>query len=233
MRTAEGNRQLRKLRWKLLAFSLPLVVLAMVLVVKLLGLSTVASVAIAAYNLGDYVSSGEVSSSQLQDNYFEPWIPWFNRGAASAAGGDYIGAIEDFERALPLVPDDRKCEVVLNLSLSWERLADQYVSAGYPSGAVLLYQAALDVLTTEGPHCSVPEATEELQQQQDEAIDRLEQRIEQSQALSDGTDPDAMTGQERLDELERRGDDSLRQKTEDDDNRRSEEQGSPGTDRPW
>ncbi len=63
-------------------------------------------------------------------------------------------ALEYFEKALEMAPEAHRCEVIVNLSLSWERLADGYVAAGLFDGATLLYQTSLDVL--QGENCTPP-----------------------------------------------------------------------------
>lgn len=232
--SVEGNRRRRTLRLWLLLLSIPVVIAAFALALKLFTLAPLAGIAISAYERGDYVGSEEPSTSLLENNLFEPWIPYFNRGAALAGQQDYIAAIRDFETALPLAPDARKCEVVLNLSLAWERLADTYAQAGYFSGALLLYEAAAGVLAEEGEHCRPPEAPDGMESQLDEAVDRLQQKMDAAEVARDAYGRDsASNGTDPLQELEERGDDAARQKAEDD--AREGQGGQPWntTDKPW
>lgn len=229
-----GNRRRRQLRIVLVLVSIPFVIFALAVAMKLFSLSTLAGSAISAYQSGDFVASERSSSPLLENNLFEPWIPYFNRGAALAGQQDYISAVRDFEDALPLVPEDRRCEVVLNLSLAWERLADTYAQAGYASGAALLYGAAAEVLETEGAACVPPTAPEELNSQFNEAVERLRGKIEAAEAARDAARPDTgEAGGDALGELRQRGDDAAQQKADNDTGAGEGGQQPGNTDRPW
>lgn len=232
--SVEGNRRRRRLRLTLLLLSIPIVFFALVVAVKLFSLAPLAQASITLYENGDYVASEQPSTALLENNLFEPWIPYFNRGAALAGQQDYIAAIRDFEQALPLTPDERKCEVVLNLSLSWERLADTYAQAGYFSGAVLLYQAAADVLAVEGEHCIPPTPPDGLNSLFDESVERLQDKMEAAEAARDAAGPRNGQGSgDPLEELGRRGDEAAQEKADNDS--RTGEGGQPWseTDKPW
>jgi tetratricopeptide (TPR) repeat protein len=229
-----GNRRLR--RWLIIG-SLPFAVVGVMLALKLMGLSSVAGTAIDRYEAGDYTSSADSSTSLLDLNFFEPWIPYFDRGSALAESGDLVPAIDDFEKALDLAPEDRRCEVVLNLSLGWERLADGYAEAGYYAGAELLYQTAEDVLATED--CTPPDQPvdgRDLGDELDGAADRLAQKEGAAQFYSDAQDApedDPSTPEEQRDQLGDRGDQAQQQKSDDDATDRSGGGFGGYTDTPW
>lgn len=224
----QADRKRARLRLRLLLFSLPVVIIVLLIAAKLLSLSSIAQIAITQYDRGNFVGSAETSEGQLETNWLEPWIPFFNRGVATAADEEYIPAIEDFEKALALAPDDRRCEVALNLSLGWEKLADGYAAAGYFTGAALLYETAVDVLADAGEGCT--------EEQLEEALGRLQQKYEAIQDLIELTQPEAgepTTPEEREQQLQEQQDDAAQDKSNDDARDRSED-GPPGFSvKPW
>jgi hypothetical protein len=105
--------RLRRRRVLMFWISLPVVLVVLVAAIKLLSLAPTAQLAIDAYDSGRYTSSQEISGSLLELNLVEPYLPYFNRGDAFAADQYYGPATDDFERALELAPEDRKCDVIL------------------------------------------------------------------------------------------------------------------------
>ena len=233
--TVEGNRTRARLRRNLLLFSLPVVLAFLVVSGWLFSLSGTASSGLIEYQRGTYVSSADTFGDLLDHNYVEKWIPFFDRGAALAADEDYIPAIDDFERALEFAPAARRCEVIVNLSLAWERLADGYAQSGLYSGAEQLYQTSLDVL--EGEDCTPPEQPVEGRdpgEELDEAEARVQAKLDASNYLNEqGDSGEPTTPEERQQQLEEQGDDAAEQKAEDDARDRAEENQGDITDKPW
>jgi len=231
------KRKHSRLKWML--FSLPVAVVLLAFAFKLMGLSVTTQVAIVNYNSGAYTASRDASSTLLEGdllggNFIEPWIPWFNRGDAKAGDGDYTPAIDDFERALDLAPEDKECLVRVNLSLSWELLGDIYEAEGYHDGAVQLYEAGEAVITDAGDKCDPPDpAAEEL----DAAGERLEDKKAAAQEQSDqeaAAEPDPSEQEQKLDELGDKDGESGQQKADDEARDRGEDEGgSTYTDKPW
>lgn len=233
------NARRRKRRIRLLLISIIPVVAVLILAMKLLSLSVVTGAAITQYNGGAYDASAKTSGSLLEQNLFEPWIPYFNRGVALASQEKYVRAIDDLEKALALAPADRACSVSINLALGWERLADGYAAAGSYSGATLLYQTAKDVLTAAGPDCAPPQQQidgRDPAQERDDAQGRVEEKLRQSQDAKqqqDAASGDPTDTQGKLDELKEQSDAAAGQKA-DGDTRGRGNQGSSGfTDKPW
>ncbi|GGK87745.1 hypothetical protein GCM10007382_04580 [Salinibacterium xinjiangense] len=189
--TALTVEQLRRRRLLMFWISLPLVLFVLVAAVKLLTLAPTAQSAIDAYDSGLYTSSGEISGSLLDINIVEPYLPYFNRGDAFAADQYYGPATDDFEKALELAPEDRKCDVRLNLALTWERFGDIYVANGFYQGAVLLYEASQAVLDAAGPECDPPEKKQQL----DDSKQRVQQKIDAAKNLRDAQQPDRGDGE--------------------------------------
>jgi len=229
---AKDARRRGKKRLKLLLFSLPVIAFALFVAFKLMGLSITTSAAIQAYNVGNYDSSIERSESLLDLNIVEPWIPYFNRADAHAANEYYVDSVDDFEKALELAPEDRQCEVRINLALSWELLGDIYADGGYFQGAVLLYDTAEQVIADGGPECEPPQ-----QEELDDASDRVESKKDESQAQQDARDAQEggeETLNEKLDELGDQSDAGAEEKANEESRERGEDDGDGSlTDKPW
>lgn len=133
-------------RRRMLLFSLPVVLLALFVAWKLLSMSVLAGRAIDAYDRGRFDLSVEKSDALMFLNVAEDWIPYFDRGTAHAAGEAYSQGTDDLAKALERAPEDRRCDVRVNLALAWELQGDAYFGAGYFAGAAKLYETAKAVL---------------------------------------------------------------------------------------
>jgi tetratricopeptide (TPR) repeat protein len=231
----ENNRIRLRLRRRLLLFGLPVVLIITIVAGWILSRPLIAAEALTDYGRGGYTSSAETFGSLLEPNILEPWIPYFDRGVALAAGEDYVPAIDDFERALELAPASHECEVVVNLALGWEKLADGYAGAGLFAGAKLLYQTGLDVLAAHD--CTPPEQPvngRDPGQELEDAQARLEEKLDASEYLEElnGGSGEA-TPEEQQEQLEQQGQDAAEDKAEDDARDRGEGGGGGFTDKPW
>ena len=228
-----ADRKRGRRRLILMLASLPVVIAAIVVAVKLISLSVTAQAAIIDYNTGNYEASIDRSTSLLEFNIIEPYIPYFNRGDAQAGREYYVDAVEDFEKALELAPQTKKCDVRVNLALSWELLGDIYAEGGYFQGAVLLYQAAEAVIAEGGEDCEPPsESSDELS----EAQERVEGKKDIAEAQRDAAEAeeDGKSTQEKLDELGERGEQGSAEKENGESLDRGEGQGDGTyTDKPW
>ena len=226
--------RLRRRRLLMFWISLPLVLFVLVTAVKLLTLAPTAQSAIDAYDSGRYTSSGEISGSLLELNIVEPYLPYFNRGDAFAADQYYGPATDDFEKALELAPEDRKCDVRLNLALTWERFGDIYDANGFYQGAVLLYKASQAVLDAAGPECDPPEK----QQQLNDSKERVQQKIDAAESLRDAQQPDKGDGgpnsqDEQLKNLQDRQGRADQEKSDQQSQDRGDGGGGFSVEKPW
>lgn len=231
--------KLRRLRWILLLASVPFAIAALVLVGKLLGLQGTAGPALDSYERGSYATSAEQLDPLFDWNAFEPWIAHFDRGTARAAAGDTIPAITDLEQAFAQAPGAKKCDVAVNLSLSWETLGDSYAVQGQLAGAARLYATAKAVIEAAGPECEPPNAPPNSQEGRDpgqelsEASDRLDAKSGLTAPPSGGGDDAQGDVQDQLDELREQNDDAAGEKAEREAQNRGEDSGGAFTDRPW
>ena len=177
-------------RRRMLLFSLPVVLLALFIAWKLISMPVLAGRAIDAYDREQFEQSAESSDALMFLNVVEDWIPYFNRGTAFAAGESYSQATDDLAKALERAPEDRRCDVRVNLALAWELQGDAYFAAGYFAGAASLYETAkavIDAGAEEGCFEQQPPPEEEQppppeEEQPDEG--------EQQQPPTDGQNPD-------------------------------------------
>ena len=149
----DRNRRRRALRRTLILASIPLAIAVLILAAKLFSLTPTARAVVDSYSDGDFATSVSHAEPLLTWNSFEPWVAWFDRGTAVAATGDYNAAIADLELAFQSAPAERKCEVAVNLSLSWESLGDSYIQQGLYEGAARLYETAQAVIDAAGAAC--------------------------------------------------------------------------------
>ncbi|MGV8884073.1 MAG: hypothetical protein ACOH1T_00600 [Microbacteriaceae bacterium] len=220
----------KRLAWYL--FTIPLVVLLVVVAVKLIGLSVTTQAAIVAFNRGDYPTSIERSESLMDVTLIEPYIPYFNRGDAYAASEMFVESIDDFEKALVFAPDQKKCDVRVNLALSWENLGDIYAEGGYFQGAVLLYQAAEKVIADGGDECTPPQqSAEDLAESKERVEGKRENAEEQRDAAAEGDDDGESTG-DKLEELKKQEKQGAGEKANGDTRDRGENSGG-GVEKPW
>ncbi|MCU1407322.1 MAG: hypothetical protein JWQ43_3625 [Glaciihabitans sp.] len=229
------NLRRRRLRRRLLLWSIPFLLAAIVLATWLLSLSATAGLAIEQYKLANFTGSAETAGDLLAQNHVETWIPYFDRGVAEAAGGDYIPAIDDFELALTTVPEEHRCEVIVNLALGWERLADGYTQAGLFDGARLLYQNSADVLA--GQDCVPPEEPVDGRdpgQELQDAEARVQSKLDATKYFSEQENQDeASTPEDRLDQLNEQDDAAAEDKAQGDGRDRAESGSGGFADKPW
>jgi len=229
----------RRARRSLLWFSIPVAIAGLVLAAKLVGLQATAGAGIDSYERGSYASSAEQFEELLEWNAFEPWIAHFDRGTAMAATGDYIPAITDLEKAFATAPDSTRCDVAVNLSLSWELLGDSYAQQGELAGAARLYETARAVIAAAGEECQPPNAPPNTAEGRD-AGEELERAGERLDTKSETAPPQPGEGEEsdgesaeRLERLRQQNEDAAREKAERQTQDRGENGGGGFTDRPW
>jgi tetratricopeptide (TPR) repeat protein len=226
----DPERTRRRRRMILGLASLPFTIAAVVIAVYLISLSATARLAIDYYGESAYSLSKSESSKLVDHNLVETWLPYFNRGDAKAGSEEYTAAVDDFEKALELAPQDRKCEVRVNLAQTWVNLGDIYEKGGYHQGAVLLYQAAKDVIAAAGNECPPDSDAGKALGQISEGLDGKQQRAQTGQDQQDAQEPDS--GQSQLDQLGQKQQEGEQQKQNDDARNNGDDPGSY-TDKPW
>lgn len=255
----KSTASVKRTRWRMFLFSLPLALLVLFAAWKLFSMPLLAQRSIDAYEKGNFERSVEVSDSLMFLNIAEDWIPYFNRGTAHAAAQSYSHATDDLAKALERAPDDRRCDVRVNLALAWELQGDSYFEAGFFAGATQLYETAkavLDAGADEG--CFVQQPPEEEQQPDDsqpqqtdgetserlqEADERVTEKLRQSEQQEGEQQPDAGPGQPeeensdggggKVDELKERSDEAEQEKQNQDSTQRGQDGRGNYVEKPW
>ena len=238
MKTPDQKRTFR--RWLMFWISLPVAIVGLVFSFKLLSMAPTAQTAIDAFDRGSYQTSADVSSSLLEWNIAEQWIPYFNRGDALLGSESYVESIDDLEKALELAPVEKQCDVRVNLALAWELLADGYVEGGFYQGAVLLYEASEAVMDAAGEECAPPpdEKPEDSSQQIEESGERVEQKKQDAEERRDAQpepeEGDSQTETERkLEELGQNESEGAQEKADEDAGDRGGDGDGGFPDKPW
>ncbi|MET0933859.1 MAG: hypothetical protein ABWX56_09100 [Mycetocola sp.] len=254
----KSTASVKRTRWRMFLFSLPLVLLALFVVWKLFSMPLLAQRSIDAYERGNFERSVEVSDSLMFLNVAEDWIPYFNRGTAHAAAQSYSHATDDLAKALERAPDERRCDVRVNLALAWELQGDSYFEAGFFAGATKLYETAkavLDAGADEGCFEQQPPEEEEPDDSQpqqpdgdtserlQEADERVTEKLRQSEQQEGQQQPDAGTGDAeeensdggggKVDELKERSDEAEQEKQNQDSTQRGQDGSGNYVEKPW
>ena len=164
-------------RRRMLAWSAPVVLLALIVGGVLLGASLGGAYGRSAYDAGEYTSAAErYDHHKPYTRAVEPWKAWFNAGTARQRAREPFQAVEELREAHRLVPagttdaDGRpdpatpECRVRTNLSLALEALGDESRAVGDPAMALAYYREALGALgpcTSDGQPPEEPEEPEE------------------------------------------------------------------------
>lgn len=233
--TTDPRRRLRRI---LLLAAIPFALAGLVFAVKLLSLGTLGGLAVENYRAGNVEKTIEQSDELMNWNVFEPWIAWFDRGTANAAGGNFNEATRDLEQAFSLAPKEKRCDVAVNLSLSWERQGDSYLEQGQYAGAKRLYETADAVITAAGPECEPPNAPKNTEEDRDpgqELSDARERLADKGRLAEEQDEVDAGGDDEAdpLDQLEEQNDEAAREKAEQEGQDRGDENAGTFTDKPW
>jgi len=179
-----GNRRRAAVRRWIGIGSIPLVLVAALLVVKLLSMVAAAHTAITTHLAGD--PAGTIAAAQWQQplNWFEPYKAPYNAGVGSASAGQLDQARAEFEQALSLAGGLEVCAIRVNLALVIEWMGDAAFAEGAAAQASSLWQEALTITLETPPECSSDEADAQspdpersLEDSLDESQERLEEKL--------------------------------------------------------
>lgn len=164
---------------------------------------------ISKYNKGNYDKN--LVKSLFVLNFSERYIAYYNYGNLLYQIGYYEDAINEYNKALKLkVPEDRVCDVRINLSLSMTNMINDNMSS---EEQIKLLEEAQEVLYEDD--CAQPNGgggsssdAEELDEKLEEKQDELEegQGEEDENNKGDKTDEEKEEDKKKHDELEDRND---------------------------
>lgn len=82
------------------------------------------------YEAGRYADARSTFEGAKDLGVVSPWISPFNAGTAAYGAKEYQAAVKLFNTALHDVPDERMCDVRVDLALTHKAMADQSASKG-------------------------------------------------------------------------------------------------------
>lgn len=137
------------------------------------------------YNNGNY----SVEAKPLQIfNWTEKYVAYYNQGNIEYQKGEYLNAIEAYEKALELDPPEKKeCSIRINLALAMvATIGDLYKDPTYAEDVLTILYSARDVLLEDGCATEAGDGhsaeAEQLKKEIEEMIKELEkQQPEQSE----------------------------------------------------
>ncbi|WGW10818.1 hypothetical protein LWF01_11900 [Saxibacter everestensis] len=238
--------QQRSLRRRLLIWSTPVGLVLALVAMKLLLVPMLGSLAVAAYQDGDYERSAKLSNALTVVNVIEPYKAHFNLGDAFGATGQHDAARTEFEKALHHASGEAECMVRANLALTIEAqgdAADAQGDAGRAASdqAKVLYREALTVIEKAPEGCFAGDGEGSGAAQ---SMRRSESRLEQkaggkdsdqdSSSADDAQASDSQADQSQQEKLEQRNQESAEERRQRGDSKRgadSPEQES--AERPW
>lgn len=254
----ESNRRRLKVRRWIGIGAIPVVLIALVVVIKILSVYGLAYRAASTYAAGAFDQTVAAARWQGFANVIEPYKAHYNFGTGQLRLGKLGAARESLERAVKLAPDEEACAPRFNLASAIEAQGDEATRDGDAEAGQKLYQEALGVLSLAPEGCRDKRAdahSPDPSRSMPDSLDELEKRIlsklrqESGESSSDDQDDEQNDEQQQdpppdgsqeddqdqpddsqLDDLEQK----LREGEQDrSDRERGGESGGGGTERPW
>lgn len=245
-----SNRRRRSARLWIGVGSIPVLLIAALLVVKILSMYAFAHQSIRSFVAMDFGTSVAMAKWQGPLNWFEPYKADYNLGTGLAELGELDDARTALERALPRAPELESCAVRYNLATVIERQGDRATAAGDDDQGQALYREALEVLALSPEGCAdarADEASPDRERDMKESLTELTRRImeklkQQTQDQNQNGDGESKSEEQppeqqqapndsQLEELKKK----LQSGTEERQQRDQGQSGGAGggTDRPW
>lgn len=222
------------LRRKLIVWSLPLVIVLLLVAVKLLTMVAIGQQARDAYAAGDVTAVQAAGDRLGLLNVIERYKAPFALGDAHVLTGDFAGARDKFEQALANAPKDglEACEVRVNLVLSLEKLGDAAQAASGAAASKPIYDRVV-VVVAQAPHGCFTPSGGTTGQELDDAKNRAQEKSKAQPAQPGDQGPQ---GQQPSQDKQQQ----LDNKTQDNQQQRAQGQGDqnsggsrPQVARPW
>src|SRR5690625_1845438 len=192
-------QKLARRRRLLLRWSIPVVILAALVALKLLTAVGLNLIGTASYDRSNFSTAIDRYRNTQVVNVVQPWKAFYNEGTAQYSAGKFFTATKRFDIALeevPKTPPDQprgedECMVRVNYSLALEGSADEALAVGNAEEAEALYTQALDMLDDCADSGQGGEVADEAQQRQEESLqDSQDQQEDQDDDPDDDSYPD-------------------------------------------
>lgn len=197
MARAAATPASRRMAQILRIVSLPVVLVALAFAAKVVAMSIIAALALAAYDDGDFEKSAEYARLNLTANIVEPHKAHFDLGTAYLGLELFQESRDELEIALESAPLPDACDVRLNLSYAIEGLGDDASADARFEDAAKLYQEAIDVLAEGSDDCP---PSDERQQELQDKMQQAMQNAEDQQNGTGGQQPPGASGGSEGDE---------------------------------
>ncbi len=143
------------------------------------------------YNKGNY----SVNAKPLQMfNWTEKYVAYYNQGNIEYQKGEYLNAIEAYEKALELdPPEEKECSIRINIALAMlATIGDLYQDPAYAEDVLTVLYGARDVLLEDGCATEAGDGhsaeAEQLKKEIDEMIKELEKQQQKSKPSEESDD---------------------------------------------
>lgn len=189
--TAEARAAANVRRRRVLLWSAPVMLLLLLFGVKSISMVAVNESGRGAYSAGDHDSATRQFDRLGLLNLFQWWIAPYNHGTALYQTGDLDRAESELQIALDRAPQDKSCQIAINLSRVLEAQGDQLGGQGRHAEAQEKYTAALKVLADHrcdqsGDGQGQQQQQQEQQQKKEQAEERVNKKLEESQGQPEG-----------------------------------------------
>lgn len=234
---SEATRR-RRLRRRILLWSLAPALLAAAFGTLLIAQHFIARTAVAQYSQEQYEEALNTSGQLALVNLVERWKPHYNMGTSYLELAALPEAGEQFAIALQLAAPAEQCPIRANYAITLEREGDDLVIAGNTEGAMTKYREAVALIEAQDPACDRSTSNRSL----DDSLERITEKLQQPQQQepqpeedSESTpSPEAEPSPDALDELEDGLDENQQDRADELDEDRDFGGGSGGgVDEPW
>ncbi len=193
LRDAAFAEKLARRRKLLIRWSLPVVILAALVSLKLLSAVGLNLIGTQSYDRANYATAADRYVNTQFVNVVQPWKAHFNEGTAHYSAGQFFTAGRSLEVALEKVPKApegeprgaQECAVRVNYSLALEGTADETLAVGDAAMAEGYYTQALEMLADCADSGEGGETAEEAQDRQEQS---RQESQDQQQERSEGGD---------------------------------------------
>ncbi|MGO1542934.1 MAG: hypothetical protein ACTHXA_01185 [Gulosibacter sp.] len=205
--TTQHGTERRKLRRRLILWTLPVVLLVGAFGLILIGQHLIARTAVTQHLNEEHEEALNTSGQLALVNLVERWKPHYNMGTSYLELDALTEAGEQFTTALGLASPAEQCPIRANYAITIEREGDGLMAEGDTEGALTKYREALDMIAAQDESCDQSTSNRSLDDSQVRIEEKLQQQ-EQQQPQPDEQDPESTPPPESqpspdaLDELE-------------------------------
>lgn len=229
---------LRRLRGRLLLWSLPIVLLAGALGTIFIAQHLIAQTAVGQHLKEQHEEALNTSGQLTLINLVERWKPHYNMGTSYLELDALTEAEQEFVMALGLAAPADQCPIRANYAITLERVGDGLLNSDNAEGAMGKYQEALAIIEAQDPACEDSTSHRSLEDSHERITEKLQQFEQQqpqpNEENPEGTPPpESQPNPDALDELEDGLDGNKEDRDENLDDNDQYGGGGGNVDEPW